>query len=47
VVLVLSSDVHVPEEVGFGFSDLVAAARAAGVQEVMVFRGPRREPIVL
>ena len=47
VALVLSSDAHAPREVGFGFSDLAAAAKAAGAREVMVYRGRRREAVAL
>jgi histidinol-phosphatase (PHP family) len=38
VAFVLSSDAHAPAEVGFGFDELAANARAAGVEEVLVFR---------
>lgn len=41
VAFVLSSDAHAPAEVGFGFDELAANARAAGVEEVLVFRRRR------
>jgi histidinol-phosphatase (PHP family) len=41
VPFVLSSDAHAPAEVGFGFAELAAGARAAGVGEVLVFHGRR------
>lgn len=44
VSFVLSSDAHAPAEVGFAFGDLASSARAAGISEVMVFRGRRRCP---
>jgi histidinol-phosphatase (PHP family) len=39
VPFVLSSDAHAPAEVGWGFPQLAATARAAGIEEVLVFRG--------
>lgn len=47
VRFVLSSDAHAPAEVGFGFAESVARARAVGVGEVAVFRGrvPRLESL--
>ncbi len=42
VPLVLSSDAHAPAEVGWGFEELVATARAAGVTTTVLFR--RRHP---
>jgi len=47
VPFVLSSDAHTPAEVGFGFAELVANARAAGVTEVMVYRKRRGNPVAL
>jgi histidinol-phosphatase (PHP family) len=44
---VLSSDAHTPAEVGFGFAELAANARAAGVTEVMVYRKRRGNPVAL
>jgi len=41
VPFVLSPDAHAPAEVGWGFTELAAAARAVGVGEVVVFRGRR------
>jgi histidinol-phosphatase (PHP family) len=41
VPLVLSSDAHAPAEVGWGFDQLVATARAAGVSATMLFRRRR------
>jgi histidinol-phosphatase (PHP family) len=43
----LSSDAHVPDQVGFRYDDAVAALRDAGVHEVCVFEGRRRrlEPL--
>ena len=35
--LALSSDAHVPEQLGFRYEDAIAALRAAGVQEICVF----------
>jgi histidinol-phosphatase (PHP family) len=47
VPFVLSSDAHAPAEVGFAFSDLVAALRAAGVNRTARFRGRRRKLVTL
>ena len=47
VALVLSSDAHVPGEVGLGFSDLATAAKATGARELTGFRRRRREPVAL
>ncbi|HLE61198.1 MAG TPA: histidinol-phosphatase HisJ family protein [Thermoanaerobaculaceae bacterium] len=47
VAFVLSSDAHAPAEVGFGFDELAANARAAGVSEVLVFRRRRGTPVGL
>lgn len=47
VAFVLSSDAHAPGEVGFGFDELAANARAAGVEEVLVFRRRRGTPVEL
>jgi histidinol-phosphatase (PHP family) len=44
---VLSSDAHAPEEVGYGFAELAAAARAASVGEVVVFRSRHGTPAAL
>lgn len=45
VPFVLSSDAHAPAEVGFGFAELVANARAAGVGQALVFRRRRGKPV--
>lgn len=47
VPFVLSSDAHAPAEVGFGFAELAANARAVGVGEVLVFRRRRGKPVSL
>jgi histidinol-phosphatase (PHP family) len=47
VPFVLSSDAHAPAEIGFGFTELAADARAAGVTEVMVYRQRRGTPVAL
>jgi histidinol-phosphatase (PHP family) len=47
VPFVLSSDAHAPAEVGFGFAELAASARAARVTEVMVYRQRRGTPVAL
>ena len=47
VPFVLSSDAHAPAEVGFGFAELAASARAAGIDEVLVFRRRRGKPVSL
>jgi histidinol-phosphatase (PHP family) len=47
VSFVLSSDAHAPAEVGLAFGDLAASARAAGISEVVVFRGRRRDRVRL
>ncbi|OFV83098.1 MAG: hypothetical protein A2Y78_05650 [Acidobacteria bacterium RBG_13_68_16] len=47
VPFVLSSDAHVPTEVGFGFAELAANARAVGVDEVLVFGRRRGKPVSL
>lgn len=47
VPLALSSDAHAPAEVGFGFTELVAAARTAGVRDVAVYRGRARSMVRL
>ncbi len=41
VPVVLSSDAHAPAEVGWGFEQLLATARAAGVERAAVFRQRR------
>ena len=45
--IALSSDAHVPEQVGFRYDDAVAALREAGVRELCVFEGRQRrmEPL--
>jgi histidinol-phosphatase (PHP family) len=45
--IALSSDAHVPEQIGFRYDDAVAALRDAGVTELCVFerRERRMEPI--
>lgn len=45
VPLVLSSDAHAPEEVGFGFSEVIPRLSRQGVSEVFYFR--RRQPVTL
>jgi histidinol-phosphatase (PHP family) len=47
VPIALSSDAHLPEQVGFRYDDALAALTAAGVTELCVFEGRRRrmEPI--
>ena len=45
--IALSSDAHVPDQLGFRYDDAVAALTAAGVTEICVFerRKRRMEPI--
>jgi histidinol-phosphatase (PHP family) len=45
--LALSSDAHVPEQIGFRYEEAVAALRDAGVRELCVFerRERRMEPL--
>ena len=45
--MVLSSDAHVPDELGYRYEDVVELLAAAGVEELCVFEGRRRrlEPI--
>jgi histidinol-phosphatase (PHP family) len=45
--IVLSSDAHVPDDVGFAYDRAVEALREAGVDELAVFEGRRRrlEPL--
>lgn len=45
--IALSSDAHVPDQLGYRYEDAVAALRDAGVTELCVFEGRRRrmEPI--
>jgi histidinol-phosphatase (PHP family) len=45
--IALSSDAHVPEDVGFAYDAAVEAMRAAGVDELAVFdcRARRQEPL--
>ena len=45
--IALSSDAHVPDQLGFRYDDAVAALAAAGVTELCVFEGRQRrmEPI--
>ena len=40
--IALSSDAHVPEEVGFGYDKAVEVLRAGGVEELAVFDGRAR-----
>jgi histidinol-phosphatase (PHP family) len=47
VPFVLSSDAHAPAEIGLGFAELAANARAAGVTGVMVYRQRRGTPVAL
>lgn len=47
VPFVLSSDAHAPAEVGWGFGELVTAARAAGVETTLVFRRRRGTAVPL
>ena len=47
VPVVLSSDAHAPAEVGFGFAELAARARAHGVSATLLFRGRRPVPLPL
>ncbi len=47
VPFVLSSDAHAPAEVGFGFAESLARARAAGVRELCVFRRRRQEFVAI
>ncbi len=47
VPFALSSDAHAPAEVGFGFTELLAGARAAGVSEMCIFRKRRREFVAI
>jgi histidinol-phosphatase (PHP family) len=45
--IALSSDAHVPEQLGYRYEDAVAALERAGVKEICVFEGRRRrmEPL--
>ena len=45
--IALSSDAHVPEQIGFRYDDALTALREAGVTELCVFAGRERrmEPI--
>jgi histidinol-phosphatase (PHP family) len=45
--IALSSDAHVPDQLGFRYDDAVAALTAAGVTEICVFEGRQRrmEPL--
>ncbi|MGC8915382.1 MAG: histidinol-phosphatase HisJ family protein [Thermoanaerobaculum sp.] len=47
VPLVLSSDAHAPEEVGFAFGETAAALRALGVASLTLFRGRCRAALPL
>ena len=38
----LSSDAHLPEQVGFGYDGRVEFLTALGVEEICVFEGRRR-----
>ena len=43
----LSSDAHLPEQVGFGYDEALALLDELGVEEIAVFEGRRRrlEPL--
>ena len=45
--IALSSDAHVPDQLGFSYEDAVGALEDAGVRELCVFEGRERrlEPI--
>jgi len=45
--IALSSDAHVPEQLGYRYDDAVAQLEDAGVREICVFEGRRRrmEPL--
>ncbi|MBT9252949.1 MAG: histidinol-phosphatase HisJ family protein [Brockia lithotrophica] len=43
VPIVLSSDAHEPENLGYAYDRALALAREVGYREVVVFRGRRRE----
>ena len=47
VPFALSSDAHLPEQVGFGYDDALAFLDELGVEEIAVFEGRRRrlEPL--
>ena len=47
VPIALSSDAHVPDQLGFRYDDALAALAEAGVTEICVFEGRRRrmEPV--
>ena len=47
IPIALSSDAHVPEQIGYRYDDALAALSAAGVTEICVFEGRRRrmEPL--
>ena len=47
VRFVLSSDAHAPGEVGFGFAELAALARAHGAVATPLFRGRAATPLAL
>jgi len=47
VPFVLASDAHAPAEVGYGFAELAALARSAGVAAVSVFHRRRATPAAL
>jgi histidinol-phosphatase (PHP family) len=43
IPLVLGSDAHAPEHVGWGFTQAVALAKEAGYSQVVVFKQRRLE----
>ena len=47
VPFALSSDAHLPEQVGFRYDDALAFLEGLGVEEIAVFEGRRRrlEPL--
>jgi histidinol-phosphatase (PHP family) len=47
VPFALSSDAHLPEQVGFGYEEALAFLDQLGVEEIAVFEGRRRrlEPL--
>lgn len=47
VPFVLSSDAHAPREVGWGFGELVASARAVGLHTITLFRRRHGYPVPL
>ena len=47
VPITLGSDAHSPDEAGFGYGDVIAAARAVGYGEYLRFEARRRIPTPL